>query len=113
MAKRLDSDDISLGLRHSLIIHQLEKFRMHPISHKWIDTGGPLALGDLVRVMNRNMIDPSGMYIKRGAEVVNGHRAAFNVPSREAITPGRWPFHLTFFGTLGKFPKCEVRFVSF
>src|SRR5579875_1525718 len=121
--ERADQDDIALRARHldalilvfpagrvlvadfHLTMADDQEFAMYPVAHRWF-AGQAFALGDLVFVMWKGEIDSARVDIKLFAQVFHGHGRAFDMPAREADTPGAGPVHLSFWSTM--FPQCEV-----
>ena len=52
-----------------------------------------LGLGDLVRVMDRDVIDASRVNVELFAQVLHAHGRALDVPARIASSPGALPDH--------------------
>src|SRR3989344_8561217 len=53
-----------------------------------------LALRDFIGVVHGDMVNSTGMNIKRLAEVFSGHGRTLNMPAGEADAQGRFPLHL-------------------
>ena len=67
-----------------------------------------LTLGDLVGVMDRDVVLPTGVDIELLAQIPGAHRRALEVPAGESTAPGRIPFLLSLHTGLGKFPDREI-----
>ena len=60
---------------------------MHPDAHHLVAQRA-LRLGDLVLVVRELVVDAAGMDVDVFAQVLEAHRRALDVPSREAFAPG-------------------------
>ena len=71
-----------------------------------------LGLSDLVRMMDRHMVDPAAVDIETLAQIFRRHGGALDVPARKAGSPGGVPLH----DLIGIFrlrePKREIRLMS-
>jgi hypothetical protein len=52
-----------------------------------------LALRDLVRVVDRDVVDASRMDVEALAQVLDAHRRALEVPAGSSLSPRRVPLH--------------------
>jgi len=88
---------------HLLAFHHEER-RMHPEAGEGL-AGERFGLRDFVFVMREDQVDAAGVDIERGAQVLNGHHGAFDVPAGAARTDRRIP---TEFAFLGRLPQGEI-----
>src|SRR5262245_27465203 len=72
---------------------------------EWL-SGCCLALGDLIFVVRKDVIDTAAMDVQRGAEIFHRHGGALNVPTRTPFTERRFP--AGFLGVLRRFPEDEI-----
>src|SRR4029079_13441863 len=80
---------------------------MHPeIGQARADPG--LGLGDLVGVMDGNMVLAPAVDVEIVAEIFLRHRRAFDMPPGKADTPWARPFHLALLAGRRKLPQREV-----
>src|ERR1700676_1091840 len=77
---------------------------VHPIAHEGL-TCRSLALCDFVFMMRKSKIDSAGVNVQRLAEILHGHRGAFDVPTGAAFADRRLPEMLS---RLWSFPEGEV-----
>ena len=82
---------------------------MHPIFCKFFSVRG-FALSNLVFMMRKYQILSAGMNINLFSEVFFRHLRAFNMPSRTALTPRRFPGR---FSLLFRFPKHKIKRIFF
>ena len=73
---------------------------MHPEICQARSVAG-LGLGDLVGVVNRDVVLAAAMDVEEFTQVFGRHGRAFDVPAREAHAPGAVPFHLAFLHRAG------------
>src|SRR3989339_50913 len=83
---------IALGFAHLLAINHY-KLVMQPKTHD-VSAKCTLGLGNLVSMVDRNMIHSAGVNINLPAQIFYAHRRAFNVPTGETLSPRTVPFHL-------------------
>ena len=57
--------------------------------------GSRLGLGNLVSVMDINMIDTAAMDVQLFAQIFQAHGRTFNVPAGKTDAPRAIPLHLT------------------
>src|SRR5690349_928992 len=78
-----DRDEVAERLRH-LLAFDLKKAVVHPvIRHDW-RMKGATRLRDFVLVMRKDEIDAAAMDVEYLAEMLPGHRRAFDMPARPA-----------------------------
>src|SRR5271169_7120964 len=78
--------------------------RVHPVAHKRL-TGRAFALRDFVFVVRKREIDAASVNVQRLAQILHGHRGAFDMPAGAALADGRFPEMLT---GLRRFPQRKV-----
>src|SRR5438105_12391480 len=80
---------------------------MHPeISEPCADSC--LGLGDLVGVMDGDMVFAAAMNVEIIAEILLRHRRALDMPAGKAHAPGARPLHLAPLASRGKFPQRKI-----
>ena len=78
-------------LRHLAFVEN-QKGAVHPgIDPAMTETR--LGLGDLVGVMDRDMVDAAAMDVDARPQIAGRHRRAFDMPARETAAPGTVPTH--------------------
>jgi len=77
---------------------------MHPEAREGL-AGERFGLGDFVFVMREDQVDAAGVDIERGAEVLDGHHGAFDVPAGPPVADRRVPEMLL---RLARFPEHEI-----
>ena len=103
----LERVEVAQALGHLLALHA-QHARVHPGPGELIVPSAP-GLGGLVLVVREDEVLAAAVDVDRGAQVVVDHRAAFGVPARAAVAPGRGPGGLAGFGG---FPEGEVERVA-
>jgi len=67
---------------------------MQPIIEEGL-AGSGFALGNLVRMMDIDMVNAAAVNIELTAEIFQTDSRTFDMPARKTDAPRRWPFHLT------------------
>ncbi len=80
---------------------------MQPNACEGSGAGEGLALGSLVLVVGKDVVDPAGVDVDLGPEVLGAHSGALDVPPREPWPPGAGPDQLCPTG-LGGLPQGKV-----
>src|SRR2546425_2130817 len=78
---------------------------MNPVVHELLASKS-FALSNFIFMMRKNVIYAAGMNIKMLAEIFHRHSATFNMPAREATSPGAIPCH--FAPGFGYFPQRKI-----
>ena len=108
--KRLHPQEPARGFRH-LGVSQLQEIPVHPVVCE-PRAVACLGLGDLVRMVHRDMVLAAQMDVEKGAEVLGGHGRAFDVPAREPDAPGAVPLHLPLLARRAELPQGEVGYAA-
>ncbi len=98
--------EIAGGFGHLFAVHD-QVSAVQPVAHEGFPVGG-FALSNLVVVMREHVVDPAGMNIEAGAEILHAHGAAFDVPAGAPFAPGAVPGDIAVLLVPG-FPEREVR----
>ena len=72
-----------------------------------------LGLGDLVGVVDGDMVFAAAVDIEEIAEIFRRHGRAFDMPAGETLSPRAVPFHLALFVRRAEFPQGKVGGVAF
>ena len=100
---------VALRLRH-LLAAQLEELVVQPEPHPRVHVEAALGLGDLVAVVDGDVVDAAGVDVEGRAQVLGAHGRALEVPAGEARAPGRIPLLQALAGLrVGELPEREVR----
>jgi len=78
-----DGEEVAEALRH-LLAFDLQKAVVHPGARHAAFAERAAALGELVLVMRKHEIDAAAMNVELLAEMLPGHRRAFDMPARTA-----------------------------
>ncbi len=89
--------------RHLLAFHH-QKLGVQPEARKRF-AGERFRLGNLVLVVRKHQVNPSGVNVQRFAQILDCHHGTFNVPARTARTDPGVPRLLAF---LGRLPQSEI-----
>src|SRR3989344_426252 len=90
----------------NLFTANIEKRVVQPVVCKRL-SGCVFGLGDLVVMMDRNVINSAGVNIKRFPEILHGHGRTLNVPAGKANAPEALPAELIL-ARIRELPECEV-----
>ena len=77
---------VALGLR-DLRFPQVDELVVQPVRHPRPAEVG-LALRDLVRVVDWDVVDAAGVHVEAFAEVLHAHHRALEMPTGRALSPG-------------------------
>src|SRR5258708_31172792 len=78
---------------------------MYPVVHELLACKS-FALSNFIFMMRKDVIHAAGMNIKLLAKIFHRHSATFNMPAREATSPGAIPCH--FASGFSNFPKGKI-----
>src|SRR5438874_13147224 len=81
----VDGDGIARRLRHLHSVGE-EMLAVHPVRHRRV-TVRALRLRDLVLVMGKDVVHPTGVEIETLPEVSRAHRRTLDVPTRKPGAP--------------------------
>ena len=98
---------VALRLRYFGVIY-LQMRPMHPEAGKGAFPRSGFRLGDLVVVVDTDVLDAAGMDVYLLAENGIYHRRAFDVPAGETFSPRRIPPQ-----AVGRFPEDEIGRIAF
>ena len=79
------------ALAHLAVVYQQE-LGVHPVAHELLARAA-LGLGDLVLVVDGDVVHAAAVDIERFAQVLHRHGGALDVPAGVAAAPGRVPLH--------------------
>jgi hypothetical protein len=102
---------IARGLRHLLSVDQ-EVLTVHPIAGKCLAAEG-FGLCNLILVMRKNEVGPSGVNVEGLAQVLGSHHRTLDVPARPARTYFAFPERLPGLGGLPQDKIADVGLLVF
>src|SRR6266702_6796479 len=87
--KSTQQQDVACRARHldPLALAEVDKFTVYPEAHRLFSCCA-LALCDLIFMMWEDQVDAPSVNVKLLSEVLSCHGRAFDMPAREADTPG-------------------------
>ena len=99
-----DAHHVPRGLR-DLLAGQTEVAAVHPDGDDLV-SNGTFRLRDLVFVVREAQVVPARVDVEAIAQVLHGHRRAFDVPAGEPLAPRARPFHQA--AGAGGLPEGEI-----
>jgi hypothetical protein len=98
--------EVALALGHLVAVDEQVR-AVEPMRGETLHAGRALGLRDLVLVVREAEVDAAAVQVEGGAEMLQGHRGALDVPARTTFAPRAGPVVVAVLGLVG-FPQGEV-----